>query len=95
MANVLTRADVFSAYRYLLRSITIAFHGDRVMLSAARKEARNRFNAGKELDPTDPEGLARIDEAKAVGQFLRRNLVQGIKDGKTETYRIHLTCGLN
>ena len=87
MANAVARADVLSAYRYLLRSVGIAFQGDKVMLSAARKEARDRFDAGKELDPESPGVAAGVQEAREVGQLLRRNIVQGVREGDSNKYR--------
>lgn len=87
MAQLVTRTEVLSSYRYLLRSIAIAFQGDIVTLSAAKKEARNRFEVGRKLNVDAPEALEGITEARNVGKFLRQNLVQGIKDEKKEIYR--------
>lgn len=85
--RAVTRAEVLSAYRYLLRSISLAFQGDTIVMTAAKKEARNRFDAGqKEVSPESPGAFAGIQEARDVGKFLRRNLVQGVKDGKEDTY---------
>jgi hypothetical protein len=88
MAQLVARTEVLSSYRYLLRSITIAFQGDNVTLSAAKKEARNRFEIGRKLNADAPEALEGIMEARNVGKFLRQNLVQGIKDEKEEIYRM-------
>jgi hypothetical protein len=90
MAQVVNRTEVLSAYRYLLRSIAIAFQGDHVRLSAARKEARKRFEMGKILDPDSAEALDGVTEARNVGKFLRHNLVQGIKDENSDVYRTYL-----
>lgn len=87
MANVVTRADVLSAYRYLLRSVRITFQGDKAMLTAAKKEARNRFDEGKELDPESPGVAAGVQEAREIGQLLRRNIVQGVREGDSNNYR--------
>ena len=88
MAQVLTRTEVLSAYRYLIRSMTIAFRGDIITLSAARKEARSRFETGRKLAAESPEALEGVTEARNVGRFLRQNLVQGVKDDTDEIYRI-------
>ena len=87
MAQVVTRREVLSAYRYLLRSMTIAFQGDITTLSAAKKEARSRFEIGKKLAAESSEAFEGITEARNVGKFLRQNIVQGVKDEKEEVYR--------
>lgn len=92
MAKVLTRTEVIQTYRYLLRSMGIAFQGDTVTLQAARKEARNRFEANRNLTVDAPEALEAISEARNVGKFLRENLVQGVKDESSDTYSIDLCC---
>ena len=90
MAQVVPRTEVLSAYRYLLRSMTIAFQGDNTTLSAARKEARNRFEVGRKLAADTPQAQEGVTEARNVGKFLRQNLVQGIKRSKEDIYRIIL-----
>jgi len=85
MAQV-TRADILHVYRYLLRSIRIAFHGDSVVLNAARKEARRRFDEGRNLTAGTDQAVEGIEEARNVSKFLRRNLVQGIKEDKDDYY---------
>jgi complex III assembly factor LYRM7 len=91
MAKVLTRTEVIQTYRYLLRSMGIAFQGDTVTLQAARKEARNRFEANRNLTVDAPEALEAISEARNVGKFLRENLVQGVKDESSDTYSIDVS----
>ena len=86
------KAEIFSLYRYLLRSIAIAFHGDHPTLSAARHEARRRFNEQRHLNPESTEALEAMKEAQSVGKFLRQNLVQGIKAEGEDKYRTMLTC---
>src|SRR5271165_7183410 len=54
MAQLVTRTEVLSSYRYLLRSLAIAFQGDNVTLIAAKKEARNRFETGRKLNVDAP-----------------------------------------
>src|SRR5437762_14130670 len=94
MAQLVSRTEVLSAYRYLLRSITVAFQGDITTLSAAKKEARSRFEIRRKLAAESPEALEGVAEARNVGKFLRQNLVQGVKDEKEEMYRIfpQYTC---
>jgi len=86
MAKALTKTDVIQTYRYLLRSMSIAFQGDTVTLQAARKEARTRFEGKRNLNVDTAEAADAIAEARNVAKFLRENLVQGIKDEKTDTY---------
>jgi hypothetical protein len=83
-----TRADVRSAYRYLLRSMAIAFQEDHATLNAARIEARRRFNDGnKSLNADSAEALQAVKEARDAGKFLRKNLVQGVKDEENGNFR--------
>lgn len=86
MTLAITRSQVLSSYRYLLRSISIAFQGDHVTLLAAKNEARKRFNLGKAMPPESSEAVEAVNEARSVGKFLRQNIVQGIKEEKTEIY---------
>lgn len=90
MAQVVTRTEVLSAYRYVLRSMTIAFQGDINTLSAAKKEARRRFEIGRKFVPESPEALEAVTEARNVGKFLRQNIVQGVKNEKEDVYRMNL-----
>jgi len=83
----IAKAEVFSVYRQLLRSIAIAFNGDQITLSAARQEARRRFKEQRHLNPESKEAMEGLTEAQSVGTFLRQNLVQGIKAEGEETYR--------
>lgn len=83
MAQV-ARTEAVSVYRYLLRSIGIAFHGDATTLSAARREARRTFEEGRKL--ATAEAVEGIEEARSVGKFLRQNLVQGVKEETDEVY---------
>ena len=87
----IARSEVFSAYRHLLRSIAIAFHGDHATLSAARQEARRRFKEQQHLNPESAKAMEALTEAQSVGRFLRQNLVQGVKAEGEERYRI---CGI-
>jgi hypothetical protein len=70
--------------------MAIAFNEDSSTLSAARKEARKRFEVGRKFEANAAEAQAGIDEARQVGKFLRENLVQGVKDEKSEVYRMEL-----
>jgi complex III assembly factor LYRM7 len=90
MAQVVTRTEVLSAYRYVLRSIKIAFQGDFNTLSAAKKEARRRFEIGRKFVAESPEASEAVTEARNVGKFLRQNIVQGVKDDKEDLYRMNL-----
>jgi hypothetical protein len=78
-----------ATYRYLLRSMAIAFHGDSVVLLAARRTARQRFDEGKKLASDSTAAIEGLQEARNVGDFLRRNLVQGVKTDKDDCYRTH------
>jgi hypothetical protein len=82
----ITKAEVVSVYRYVLRSIGIAFRGDTTTLNAARKEARRRFEEGRQWTANETKSIEGIEEARNVSKFLRQNLVQGIKEGENDCY---------
>jgi hypothetical protein len=94
MAQVVTRSEVLSSYRYLLRSISIAFRGDNATLLAAKNEARKRFNLGRDMAAESSEAVEAVNEARSVGKFLRQNIVQGIKDEESEIYSMSLFYSL-
>jgi len=86
------RHEVFSAYRHLLRSIAIAFHEDQTTLPAARSEARRRFKEQQHLNPESTEAMEALTEAQSVSNFLRQNLVQGVKAEGQDVYRMKMAC---
>ena len=88
--STLTRTQVVSTYRYLLRSIGIAFQGDTTTLIAARREARRRFEEGRKWTVEATEAIEGIEEARNVAKFLRQNLAQGIKEEEGDVYSILL-----
>ena len=53
------------------------FPGDMRILTAARVEARSRFDSNRELTPEDPVADQKIAEAMEVARILRQNIVQG------------------
>lgn len=75
-----------AAYRNVLRATRIAFQGDERVLSAARQQARAGFRAKANLQPSDPAVGAAIEEAQAVADILRANIVQGRRDGNGDLY---------
>ncbi|KAG9229186.1 putative mitochondrial zinc maintenance protein 1, mitochondrial [Amylocarpus encephaloides] len=79
-----------AAYRHLLRSARIAFHGDSNLLNAARYEARKAFDTNSHLAPTDPTVAPAITHANEVAKILLENIVQGkhVGDDKYKL-RIH------
>ena len=81
-----TRTEVLSAYRYLLRSIAIAFPGDHELLTAARTEARTRFDKARNLAADSNDAIEGVKHCRDVGLFLRRNVVQGVKDEDSDRY---------
>jgi hypothetical protein len=68
--------------------MAVAFHGDNKVYTAARKEARHRFDLGRAYKSESEEAQQGVAEARNVGKFLRENLVQGIKDETKDSYRI-------
>jgi|SRR5271155_5853546 len=85
--NLVHQTEALSAYRYLLRSLSIAFKGDNETLSAARKEARTQFQHWKAVDAEPNRYSEAIQEARAVGDFLRHNLIQGERKEDSDIYR--------
>jgi len=85
-----TFAMALAAYRHLLRSARIAFHGDIALLNAAKTQMRSGFEQNASLAPEDPATAAAIEHANGVAQILRRNVVQGkhVGDNKYKL-RIH------
>lgn len=51
--------------------------GDARILSAARIEARSRFDSNRSLEPGSPDVKQRVSEAEEVARILRQNIVQG------------------
>ncbi|KAL6718274.1 Mitochondrial zinc maintenance protein 1, mitochondrial [Lecanora helva] len=66
-----------AAYRHVLQSFRIAFRDDARMLSAARVEARFKFESSRSLDSDSLEVKNKVAEAEEVARILRQNLVQG------------------
>ena len=52
--------------------------GDFRLLSAARVEARSKFDQNRSLSPSSTEAEQKMLEAKEVARILRQNVVQGI-----------------
>ncbi|KAI1803928.1 hypothetical protein F4811DRAFT_306221 [Daldinia bambusicola] len=77
------------AYRGLLRAARIAFQGDERVLTAARASIREGFLANSSLASSDPELPGAIKHAEEIAAILRRNVVQGKKDGDRYKLRIH------
>ena len=51
--------------------------GDLRILSAARVEARSKFDQSRSLSPSSTEAKRKVLEAKEVARILRQNVVQG------------------
>ncbi|KAL3418938.1 hypothetical protein PVAG01_09158 [Phlyctema vagabunda] len=77
------------AYRHVLRSARIAFHGDLPLLTAARQEARNGFRKNAALSPDDPALATAIAHAEEVAQILKQNVVQGKNLGDNK-YKLNI-----
>jgi len=73
--------SALSAYRQLLRATRIAFQGDYPVLTAARLEARKRFNQNRREGVDTP---MQIQTAIEAAQILRHNIVQGSRDKDAE-----------
>ncbi|KAF2280219.1 mitochondrial zinc maintenance protein 1, mitochondrial [Westerdykella ornata] len=79
------------AYRHLLRSTRIAFQGDMKVLTAARLQARQNFEANRGIPAGSEEMAKQIAHAEEVAKFLRENVVQGqAVDEKGESFRLRI-----
>ncbi|QRW14775.1 mitochondrial zinc maintenance protein 1 [Ceratobasidium sp. AG-Ba] len=82
------KSSARSAYRALFRASGTTFAGDDRVLYAFRDKVRTETIAGRqELDPAEYE--ARVQHAFEVATVLKKNLVQGTKEG--DTYRLRIT----
>jgi len=79
-----------AAYRHVLRSARLAFHGDASLLHAAQRQARDAFRSNAALQADDPAIAKAIEHAEGVAKILRENIVQGkhVGDDKFKL-RIH------
>jgi complex III assembly factor LYRM7 len=83
----MSREMALAAYRHLLRSTRVAFHGDSNILFAARQQARQNFEANRGLSSGSDELSKQISHAEEVAKFLRENVVQGqAMDTGAESY---------
>ncbi len=61
------------------------------MLSAARLEARSKFDQNRFLSPSSSEAEQKVLQAREVARILRQNVVQGAKvtgpENKEQRYR--------
>lgn len=76
-----------SAYRNGLRATRVAFRDDLQMLNAARKQMRDGM-----INPPNSEltKLEQIQHLNDVALFLRKNIVQGIKNDNSNKYHLQL-----
>ncbi|MCJ1363093.1 Mitochondrial zinc maintenance protein 1, mitochondrial [Acarospora aff. strigata] len=80
-----------AAYRQVLRSTRIAFQGDERLFSAARHEARKRFDSSCQLPAGSEGAVAGIAHAEDVARILRQNVVQGQQvDERGEKYQLRI-----
>ncbi|KTW31847.1 uncharacterized protein T551_01108 [Pneumocystis jirovecii RU7] len=89
----MTRLDVLSSYRGLLRATKITFKGfpgknnisaltinalgDLPLLKASRKRIRDTFDHDKEKNLSEDEIRKKVAYANDVARTLRKNVVQG------------------
>lgn len=81
------RQNALNAYRNGLRATRIAFNGDTRMLLASRAKMREGME-----NPPNPElsKEQQIKHLEDVATFLKRNLVQGRKEGSEEKYHLNI-----
>ncbi|KAG7904671.1 hypothetical protein KL907_003547 [Ogataea polymorpha] len=76
--------QALSAYRGALRATSIAFNNDVAMLQAARTQIKSKMALEVDPDMPDKSVEERIKHLNDVSLFLRRNIVQGRKEGDEE-----------
>lgn len=81
------KQNALAAYRHGLRATRVAFNGDTRVLLAARTKMREGM-----VNPPNPELTTeqQIQHLEDVSVFLRRNLVQGRKQGDEEKYHLNI-----
>lgn len=82
------------AYRHLFRATRIAFQGDERVLTAARQQIRTGFREKASLPLSHPSVAPSIQYANEVAEFLKANVVQGKKEGDSETYSTYINIFL-
>lgn len=66
---------------------TTTTKGDMRMLTAARQEARKRFDDNRHLSSDSEEATTGIAQAEDAARILKHNVVQGLQAGKgTQQY---------
>lgn len=88
MSMGVTRKEVLSAYRRLLRSMAVTFKGDQRVHSEAKRYARRRFDEGRKLSPDSETAAMNLAEARGASQFLQQGVIQGVMDENTDTFRM-------
>ena len=85
----ISSSDTRSVYRSLLRSIQLALKGDIEMVTAARKEVRDRMECCKDIE--DEVELAKLhEEVREAAEFLKTSIMQLASNADG-----HLTVKLN
>lgn len=85
-----SRAKALVAYRGALRAIGTAFQGDLRTITAARQKLRNEMKAEKSSEHPEFTAEQRIELLNQVSTFLKRNIVQGVKNGGQEKYELRI-----
>lgn len=80
-----TTQRALNAYRAALRSTKIAFTSDVKTLTASRTRLREEMRAEKSITDPKLDTVQRIELLEQVGEFLKRNIVQGIKKSPEES----------
>lgn len=81
------RATARAAYRELFRTAATTFKGDDRVLQAFRQKVREETRSGStEVVPSAYE--ERVQKARDVAQFLKRNVVQGVRIDDASTDQV-------
>lgn len=80
-----TTNKALAAYRSALRATKVAFNNDSFTLANARLKIRNDMKSEKSLIYPDFDINQRIELLEQISTFLKRNIVQGIKDKESST----------
>lgn len=80
-----TTQRALAAYRSALRATRVAFTKDAKTLVAARTKIKQEMKSPKSTTNPDYTPLQRIELLEQIGSFLRRNIVQGVKTGTSDS----------
>lgn len=79
----MSQRTALSAYRNSMRATRLAFNNDLLVLKSARDQIRSEMKL--QTSPSNPllKINERVDLLNQISEFLRHNIVQGVKNGNS------------